>query len=80
MLGLVASNSTPFEGPEWLAKPIRTVEMVENLRNPENYVSTIKTITIDAKQLEQMKNPVNNPYEVLGLLNETSISTVTVEN
>jgi hypothetical protein len=42
--------------------------MVENLDHPEKYVTVIKELTIDEQLLEDLKNPVNNPYSVLGML------------
>lgn len=67
VLGFQFDSST-WTGPSWGEKPKRTVEMVENRDHPEKFVTVIKELTVDEKILEDLKNPVNNPYSVLGML------------
>lgn len=61
-------DSAPWTGPSWGEKPTRTVEMVENIGSPEKYVTVLEEFEVDAKMLADLKNPANNPYEVVGML------------
>jgi len=64
-------DSTPWTGPSWGEKPMRTVEMVENIGNPGDYVTVMKEFEVSEQMLADLKDPANNPYEVVGMLCRT---------
>lgn len=59
-------DAAAWTGPSWGEKPMRTVEMVENLDHPETYVSVIKEFDVNQTLLQQLEEPANNPYKVIG--------------
>ncbi|MBN2734059.1 MAG: hypothetical protein JXQ82_04275 [Methanomicrobiaceae archaeon] len=61
-------DSAEWTGPSWGEKVSKTVDMVENLDHPESYVSVMKKFTVDEKMLANLKNPMNNPYAVCGMM------------
>ncbi|ABN56708.1 MULTISPECIES: FmdE family protein [Methanoculleus] len=65
-------DSTPWTGPSWGEKPTRTVEMVQNIGNPGDYVTVMEEFEVNEQMLADLKNPANNPYEVVGMLCATS--------
>jgi len=65
-------DSTAWTGPSWGEKPTRTVEMVENIGNPGDYVTVMEEFEVNEQMLADLKNPANNPYEVVGMLGAAS--------
>ena len=65
LLGFQFDSST-WTGPSWGEKPVRTVEMVENIKSPEKYVSVIREFDVNQTLLKDLENPANNPYKVIG--------------
>ncbi len=47
---------------------MRTIRMIENLGNPEKYITVLKEFDVSEKMLVDLKNPVNNPYRVAGMV------------
>ncbi|MBP2134388.1 formylmethanofuran dehydrogenase subunit E-like metal-binding protein [Methanomicrobium sp. W14] len=61
-------DSSEWTGPSWGQKIYQTVDMVENLDNPEKYVTVMKEFDVDSDMLKKFQNPLNNPYEVCGMM------------
>ena len=66
VLGFKFDESTAT-GPSWGKSLSSMVEMVENVGSPEKYVSVIKEFDVNETMLADLKNPVNNPYKVIGM-------------
>jgi len=67
VLGSVPQDaSAPYTGPSWGEKPSRVLKILETLDSPEMHVRTLRTFTVDAKMLADLKDPANNPYKIIG--------------
>jgi len=55
----------PYTGPEWGAKPLRVVQSMATIGQPELSVRTLKTFTINSDGLSALRS-AENPYKVLG--------------
>ncbi|OPX72326.1 MAG: FmdE, Molybdenum formylmethanofuran dehydrogenase operon [Methanoregulaceae archaeon PtaB.Bin108] len=67
-VGFQWDNCTPWTGPQWAYNHGTAVEMMGDLDSPEKYVSAMKEFEVDQTMLADLKNPANNPYEVIGML------------
>lgn len=61
-------DESEWTGPSWGQKVYQTADMVQNLDHPENYVKVMKEFTVDSGMLSELKDPLNNPYEVIGMM------------
>jgi formylmethanofuran dehydrogenase subunit E-like metal-binding protein len=61
-------DETEWTGPSWGEKVYMTAEMVQNLDNPGDYVKVMKEFTVDRDMLSELNDPLNNPYEVIGMM------------
>lgn len=61
-------DDSEWTGPSWGSKIYQTVDMVQNLNNPGDYVEVMEEFTVDADLLAELENPLNNPYEVVGMM------------
>jgi formylmethanofuran dehydrogenase subunit E-like metal-binding protein len=59
------ASAEPYTGPDWGAKPLRVVQSMATIDEPERSVSTLKMFTINDAGLSALKN-ADNPYKVLG--------------
>ena len=58
----------PWTQPSWGYYPKITENMLNYLDEPEEYVSTIYDFDVNETTLAELKDPANNPYEILGML------------
>ena len=61
-------DSSEWTGPAWGQKISQTVDMVENLDHPGDYVNVTKTFPVDEQTLAELEDPLNNPYKVIGMI------------
>jgi len=61
-------DESEWTGPSWGRKIYMTAEMVQNLDKPEDYVQVMKEFTVDSEMLSELKDILNNPYEVIGMM------------
>lgn len=59
------ASAAPYTGPEWGAKPLRAVQSMATISQPELSVKTLKRFTINSDGLSALKS-AQNPYKVLG--------------
>jgi formylmethanofuran dehydrogenase subunit E-like metal-binding protein len=59
------TNTTPYTGPEWGAKPYSVLKAMETIDQPELSVKTLRKFTIDEVSFATLKS-ADNPYVVIG--------------
>lgn len=67
-VGFDWDECTPWTGPSWAYNHAASVEMMEHLATPEKYVSAMEEFEVNQTLLADLRNPANNPYEVIGML------------
>lgn len=67
-VGFQWDECTPWNGPSWAYNHATSVEMMEYLSTPGKYVKIVEEFDVDQTTLNDLKNPANNPYKVIGML------------
>ena len=68
VLASLPSTSPAYEGPSWGSKVYSSAEKVKCLDDIDSLYTTIYEFKIDSDELSELKNPENNPYEVIGMI------------
>jgi formylmethanofuran dehydrogenase subunit E-like metal-binding protein len=68
VIASLPSSSPAYEGPSWGTKVYGSAEKVKCLDDLDSLYTTIYEFKIDSNGLSELKNPENNPYEVIGMI------------
>ncbi|MDD4127192.1 MAG: FmdE family protein, partial [Methanomicrobium sp.] len=70
VIASLPSTTPAYEGPSWGTKVYGSAEKVKCLNEggPESLYTTIYEFKADSKMLSELKNPENDPYEVIGMI------------
>jgi len=68
VIASLPSTVPAYEGPSWGTKVYGSAEKVKLLGDLDSLYTTIYEFTVDSSELSELKNPENNPYEIIGMI------------
>jgi formylmethanofuran dehydrogenase subunit E-like metal-binding protein len=68
VIASLPSTSPAYEGPSWGSKIYGSVEKVKDLDDLDSLYTTIYEFKVNGSRLSELKDPENNPYEVIGMI------------
>lgn len=65
---MTGTGSKDWKGPSWGSKFVMDLEMMPYWSQPEEFITTIREMKVDAAMLSQLQNAGMHPLKLVGVL------------